>query len=372
MSRIVQVANFVGPHSGGIRTVLANLAAGYACAGHEVLQIVPGEKRRRTRHDWGERLELPGHVLPGTGYQVLTVRAVAPALAAGTHRLEVHDRTTLRGLGAFARRAGIGSLVVSHERLDRLVEQWTRNRFPARRPADASNKRLSAEFDAVVCTTDWAAAEFQRLSVPNLSVVPLGVDHVRFSPRAAEHAHWRRFAPDGAALLAMAIRLSPEKRPAIAVDTVRQLLERERPAHLLIAGDGPLRGRLERQARGLPITFLGHLPGDEVAAVLASADVALAPGPVETFGLAALEALACGTPVVVNRRSALPSVVGTAGRAADGCGTAFADAVQEVLAQPAARTGAAARARALEFDWTCTVAGFLAVHGLTTPSAVAS
>jgi hypothetical protein len=46
--------------------------------------------------------------------------------------------------------------------------------------------------------------------------------------------------------------------------------------------------------------------------------------------------------------------------------------VQEVLAQPAARTGAAARARALEFDWTCTVAGFLAVHGLTTPSAVAS
>src|SRR3712207_7820352 len=53
--------------------------------------------------------------------------------------------------------------------------------------------------------------------------------------------------------------------------------------------------------------FAGHIADrSAVAALLASADVVVAPGPVETFGLAALEALACGTPVVVDQASALP------------------------------------------------------------------
>ena len=77
----------------------------------------------------------------------------------------------------------------------------------------------------------------------------------------------------------------------------------------MVAGDGPLRPRLERRAAraGLPVTFAGFLSGRaDLAALLASADVALAPGPAETFGLAALEALACGTPVVVSAESACP------------------------------------------------------------------
>ena len=364
MSRIAQVTNFVGPHSGGIRTVLANLATGYAAAGHEVLQIVPGDRRCRTRHPWGERLELPGHALPGTGYSVLSARAVSTALAAGVDRLEVHDRTTLRGLGAFARRAGIASLVVSHERLDRLVEQWMHRPLPSRLIADASNRRLAADFDSVVCTTEWAAVEFRRLSVPNLRVIPLGVDHDRFTPHAAPPGCMQRGAPAGRVRLAMAIRLSPEKRPSIAVDAVAELVARGLDVQLVIAGDGPLRARLERRARGLPVTFAGHLPPDGVAALLAGSDVALAPGPVETFGLAALEALACGTQVVVNRRSALPALIGSAGLAAHGTGPAFADAVEELLTRPVAAAAATARAQALRYDWRGTVDGFLRVHCL--------
>ena len=125
----------------------------------------------------------------------------------------------------------------------------------------------------------------------------------------------------------------------------------------------PLRPRLERRAAraGLPVTFVGFLPGRaDLAALLASADVALAPGPAETFGLAALEALACGTPVVVSAESALPEVVGEAGASVPG--QDLAAGVRAVLAQPELLRRAAARARAEQYDWATAVRGFLAVH----------
>src|SRR5262249_32056107 len=81
----------------------------------------------------------------------------------------------------------------------------------------------------------------------------------------------------------------------------------------------------ERQAAGTaqPVTFTGFIPSrTAVATLLATADVVLAPGPVETFGLAALEALACGTPVVVSGSGALPEGIGGAG--ATGTGGGFA------------------------------------------------
>jgi alpha-1,6-mannosyltransferase len=123
---------------------------------------------------------------------------------------------------------------------------------------------------------------------------------------------------------------------------------------------------LESDAGDLPIHFVGHLSSAaEVAALLATADIVLAPGPVETFGLAALEALACGTPVVVNSRSALPEVIGRdAGVAAKATAPAFADAVQQLLSRPEPARAESARARAVGYDWATTVAGFLAAHQL--------
>ena len=67
---------------------------------------------------------------------------------------------------------------------------------------------------------------------------------------------------------------------------------------------------------------------------LGAADVVLAPGPVETFGLAALEALACGTPVVVSGSGALPEVIGGAGVTVTG--EDFAGGVLSVLERPVA------------------------------------
>jgi alpha-1,6-mannosyltransferase len=99
-----------------------------------------------------------------------------------------------------------------------------------------------------------------------------------------------------------------------------------------------------------------------LATLLASADISLAPGPHETFGLAALEALAAGTPVVASRSSALADIVtAECGAVAADHPSAFAEAVTDVLARPAAQRRRAARSRAEQFPWPVAVAGMLSV-----------
>lgn len=134
---------------------------------------------------------------------------------------------------------------------------------------------------------------------------------------------------------------------------------------LVVAGDGPLRARLEQRARErrLPVTFLGHV-GDRalLGGLQASADVCLAPGPAETFGLAALEAMACGTPVVASASSALPEVIGSAGATAADNGESFADKVRLLLDRPESERREEARARASCFSWSAAVEAFLMAH----------
>ena len=373
MTRVVQVANFVTPRSGGLRTALRHLAEGYGRAGHEVVQVLPGAADAVHEAPWGRVVHVAAPEVPGTGYRVLTrPRALARTVRAlDPDRVEVHDRLTLRALG---RRVDAPSLVVSHERLDVLLGQWSpgAGSSPAGRAlVDRSNARLADGFDSVVCTTRWAAEEFTRLGRP-VHRVPLGVDLARFTPDARSQAVHDALTRPGEALLLMATRLSREKAPELAVDAVAALVARGVRVRLVVAGDGPMRAALRRRSAGLPVSWLGHVAArDRLAELLASADVVLAPGPVETFGLAALEALASGTPVVARASSALPEVLGQgAGLAVDGTPAAVADAVGALLARPGAR--AAARARAERYPWSATVEGFLAVHRLHAAARVAA
>lgn len=362
MTRIVQLANFVTPSSGGLRTALVHLAEGYAGAGYDVAQVVPGPQDRVTEEPWGRQVQLRSPEVPGTGYRVLTSLPRVAALLAllEPDRVEVHDRTTLRGVGRWAQLEGVPSLVVSHERLDRWLRQWLSPRLPLDRLADRSNTALAQAFDGVVCTTAWAEQEFRRLSLEHVRRVPLGVDLAAFTPTVAG------VPSNGEGLhLVLASRLSKEKRADLAVGATAELVRRGVPVRLSVAGAGPLRGALECSAYGLPVDWLGFVAGrDRMAELLRSADLVLAPGPVETFGLAALEALACGTPVVANVHSALPEVLGGAGRASASTPRSFADAVQALLLVDPAERRRRARERAECFPWTATVEGFLRAHRL--------
>ncbi len=369
--RIVRLANFVTARSGGLRTALRNLGEGYQRAGHEAVLVIPGRERSDEVTEQGRIITLPSAPLPRTGgYRVLAGRRELTRLLDSLEpdRLEVSDRATLRWTGSWARQRGIGSMMVSHESLAGLLGVWG---MPARdRLADRLNRRTAETFDQIVCTTAFAAAEFRRLGVPNLVEVPLGVDLDEFSPSRADAAVRARYARPDELLIVYASRLSADKRPELAVDTVAALRGGKVPAVLVVAGDGSRRAALAYRAARLPVRFAGHIADrSAVAALLASADVVVAPGPVETFGLAALEGLACGTPVVVNAASALPEVVGDAGVAVRGTPEAFADGVRDIMQRPEPQRRAAARARAERFGWPQAVDGFLRAHGLETATA---
>ena len=361
--KIVRLANFVTDRSGGLRTALRELGAGYLADGHSPVLIVPGARAGDVETEQGRIITLPGPEVPRMGgYRVLLDRGrVADTLRRlRPDYVEVSDRTTLRWVGRWARQCGVPSMMVSHESLDGLLRLFGGGN--ARWVADRLNARSAAEFDRIVCTTGWAAAEFERIGVRDVARVPLGVDLDLFSPERHDPALRRRWAGRGDALLVHCGRLSAEKRPRRSLAALAVLQAAGVPAVLVVAGGGPLRPALQAEAaeRGLPVRFVGHLRDRaELAALLATADVALAPGPVETFGLAALEALASGTPVVVSASSALPEVIGTAGVAARGEGADYAAGVRALLARPDRR--AAARARAEHYPWSASVAGFLRI-----------
>lgn len=363
--RIAQMANFYGPRSGGLRTALHHLGAGYVAHGHEVVLVVPGAERADEMMPSGvRRITLPAAKVPGTG----GYRAVDPsrvrALLEGLRpdRIEVSDRLTLRGMGAWAAERGVPSVVISHERLDRLLHQFLLPNPAARRVADWANRRMAASYDTVVCTTAFARAEFDRIGSRNVVQVPLGVDLATFAPSQRDATLRASLARGADAMLVHCGRLSPEKHVDRSVDTVAELHESGQRVRLVIAGDGPCRAALQRRAAGLPVTFLGFVPERaEVARLLATSDVSLAPGPHETFGLAALEALASGTPVVVSRSSALQEIIRpNCGAAVADHAPAFARAVTHLLDGPEQPRRAAARTRAEQFTWPTAVTGMLA------------
>ncbi len=361
--RVVQVANFYGPRSGGLRTAVDRLGAEYCAAGHTVFLIVPGPHPDLTTLPSGViRIGMPARLIPFTGgYRAVHPRPVTELLGQlRPDALEVSDRLTLRSLGRWGLRHGVSTVMISHERLDRLVGQVLPAPL-ARAVADAANRRTAADYDAVVCTTAFAREEFDRIGAPNAMTVPLGVDLDQFHPCRRSPTVRGRWAGPNQLLLVHCGRLSVEKHPHQSIDAVAALRDSGVDARLVVVGEGPLRARLERQASRLPIEFTGYIGcRDTVAGILASADIALAPGPHETFGLAALEALACGTPAVVSRTSALAEILTPdSGATADNDPRAIAHAISSVLTRPETHRRTAARRRAEQFTWPRSAAGML-------------
>jgi N-acetyl-alpha-D-glucosaminyl L-malate synthase BshA len=145
-----------------------------------------------------------------------------------------------------------------------------------------------------------------------IEVIPNFIDPARYEAARGLPGARRWANPDrpDEKLIVHISNFRPVKRILDVVDTFLAVRD-ETPARLLLVGDGPDRGKVEARCRGCAhckdIVFLGNLP--LVEEILVGADLFLLPSDTESFGLAALEALACEVPVIATRVGGLPEVV---------------------------------------------------------------
>jgi len=164
--------------------------------------------------------------------------------------------------------------------------------------------------DAVVCVSRWLEAQTREVFdfTGPVHVVPNFVDPARFRPHRDPRAR-RELGGEGRPLLLHTSNFRPLKRAVDTVDVLGRLQDHK--AVLVLLGDGPDQPLVREAAlqRGLidRLRFLGEVPDAET--VTAACDVALFPSASESFGLAALESMACGVPVVASRVGGLPEVV---------------------------------------------------------------
>ncbi len=369
--RIVHVANFYGPNSGGIKTTLHELGRGYLKYGHDFIYIVPGTQFSSEVTPFGRKISLPSFILPGSGsYRIIRSNKALRELIKELNpdRLEISDRFTLRSLGIWAKTQGIPSVVFSHETLRGLAKRFLPAFFPRNLMVNWHNRRLARSFDHVVATTDFAAEEFVEIGTKNLVKIPLGVDLENFSPARRSMDLRAELAQGADLLLVHCGRLSPEKEPQRSIEALVELEKRGIKTRLIIVGTGPMWKKMSKLAKGLPVEMLGYVSGREkVAAILASADFSMAPGPLETFCLSALESIASGTPVIASESSAVGEFLGLAkkipaGAVAADNGKSFADAIERLM--QISGVDISARAAAEQLSWDQTINFMLALHGI--------
>ena len=167
------------------------------------------------------------------------------------------------------------------------------------------------ESDGVTAVSDYLRQETMQADIStDIEVIPNFIDTERFKRLPREHFK-QAICPNGEKLLVHVSNFRPVKRATEVVDVFRNLQQQGHGLKLLLVGDGPDRVSAEHRARELgvfdDIRFLGKQ--EPVEEILSIADIFLMPSGSETFGLAALEAMACGVPVIASRIGGLPELV---------------------------------------------------------------
>lgn len=249
--------------------------------------------------------------------------------------------------------------------------------------SDEPHRRAEAEAEIMRCSDVVLACctvEAQQLTdlyhadAGRLRVVAPGVDHAFFGPGHRPQARRALGLPLDVPLLLFVGRLQPLKRAEVAV---RALAAVGDDAHLVIVGgpSGPeaeaYRLRLEAEVADAGVEdrvrFVEPQPHELLSTFYRAADVCLVPSRSESFGLVALEAAACGTPVVATAVGGLTTLVDhgrTGYLIEDGDPAAFAGAIRHVLDDPLAAERMASEAvlRARGYTWARSAAVLRATY----------
>jgi D-inositol-3-phosphate glycosyltransferase len=236
-------------------------------------------------------------------------------------------------------------------------------------------EQVISESDRLVANTRFEArdlATYYGAAPARTVVVQPGVDLDRFRPGRADRAGLG--LPIDGRIIAFVGRIQPLKAPDVLVSALPFLRDRE--TKLVICG-GPSGSGLDRPSALIELAaslgvadrvlFLPPQTGDDLARLYRCADVVAVPSYNESFGLVALEAQACGTPVVAAAVGGLVTAVrdGVSGLLVDGHDPRdWARVLDSVLAAPRLRASfsAGAIAHAANFSWDRTAEGLLAVY----------
>lgn len=354
VARTLLVTNDFPPRPGGIQNYLYELAT--ALPPGELAVYAPAW-RGAAAFDAGLRFPVHRHptslMLPGPA---VARRAAALVREHGARTAWFGAAAPLALLGPRLRRAGADRVLASthgHE------VGWSMLPGPRR-----ALRRIGEDADVVTTVSRWTRDRLAAAFGPDaaLEPVPPPVDTGRFAPDPEARARIRaRYRLGEAPVVTCVSRLVPRKGQDVLIAALPRIRRRLPGARLLLVGGGPYRERLRALADRHGVTdavvFTGGVPAGELAAHHAAGDVFALPCrthlgglDVEGLGIAALEAAACGLPVVVGDSGGAPETVreGVTGHVVDGRDvTALADRVTALLADPtrAAAMGRAGRER---------------------------
>ncbi len=314
---------------------------------------------------------------------VLDRMAVAPA-AGGLPYTSVHANYWLSGLSGHVIKHELNlPLVCTFHTLDRVKAET----MPEEVEADMPHRRAEAEAsiidcsDAVLASCTVEAEQIASLyggEPGRIHIVPPGVDHAFFGPGHRPQARRALGLPLDGRLLLFVGRIQPLKCADVAIETLAELRAGGGEPYRLVVVGGPSGPHGEKALRNLydvgdargvrhHVHFIAPQPHELLSSYYRAADVCIVPSRSESFGLVALEAAACGTPVVASAVGGLTTLVdhGHTGYLVDDPDpVAYAEAVHTVFDEPLAaeRLSTASVLRARRYTWRAAARTLVELH----------
>ena len=344
--KICDLALFSQSTSSGVRTFIEGKIDYVSRRPHlEHVVIVPGERDRVRQQGRSKVITVRGVPSPYPGIRIgLNLGRIADLIEhESPDIIELNCQYTLAWAAFLAtRRTRIPVVGVYHTDVPACARHWARHMGIV---AAAAAERLVEVYEGLMyrhCTltiilNPRMMDRVSRLGVQRVRCLPCGVDVETFRPSRRDPDVRARFGvTPGQKVLLYAGRLSPEKELDVLFAAYERLPTQD--FVLVIAGDGPDADSVKRYAVAhAGVRYLGHVASrPDLAAIYASADLFVMPGRHETFGMATLEAIACGIPVVGIHESGtatlVPPQIGMLARAGDAAH--LAQAIAAVAAWP--------------------------------------